>query len=79
MRLGEVLALRWGRIDLDGKKLTVEEALEETGHGLRFKGPKSKAGRRTVTLPDILVRVLQEYRREQLELRLRLGLGKLAE
>lgn len=77
LRLGEVLALRWGRVDIEGKKLTVEEALEETGQGLRFKAPKSKAGRRTITLPDILVRVLQEYRREQLELRLRLGLGKL--
>ena len=77
LRLGEVLALRWGRIDLNGKKLTIEEALEETGQGLRFKGPKSKAGRRTVTLPDVLVEVLREYRREQLELRLRLGLGKL--
>jgi integrase len=77
MRLGEVLALRWGRVDIEGKRLTVEEALEETSQGLRFKAPKSRAGRRTITLPDILVQVLREYRREQLETRLRLGLGKL--
>jgi integrase len=77
MRLGEVLALRWGRVDIEGKKLTVEEALEETGQGLRFKAPKSRAGRRTISLPDILVGVLREYRREQLETRLRLGIGKL--
>ena len=75
MRLGEVLALRWGRVDVEGKRLTVEEALEETSQGLRFKAPKSRAGRRTITLPDILVQVLREYRREQLEARLRLGLG----
>ena len=55
MRLGEVLALRWGRVDIEGKKLTVEEALEETSQGLRFKAPKSRAGRRTITLPDVLV------------------------
>jgi integrase len=77
MRLGEVLALRWGRVDIEGKKLTVEEALEETSQGLRFKAPKSRAGRRTITLPDVLVQVLREYRREQLEARLKLGLGKL--
>jgi integrase len=77
LRLGEVLALRWGCVDVEGKKLTVAEALEETGKGLRFKTPKSRAGRRTITLPDILVETLREYRREQLELRLRLGLGKL--
>jgi integrase len=77
LRLGEVLALRWGRVDIEGKRLTVEEALEETGRGLRFKAPKSRAGRRTIILPDILVQVLREYRREQLETRLKLGLGKL--
>jgi integrase len=79
MRLGEVLALRWSRIDIEGKKLKVEEALEETHQGVRFKAPKSKAGIRTITLPDILVGVLREYRREQLEVRLRLGLGRLAD
>ena len=30
MRLGEVLALRWSRIDLDGKVIQVREALEPT-------------------------------------------------
>ncbi len=77
MRLGEVLALKWGRVDIEGKRLAVEEALEETNQGLRFKAPKSRAGRRTLTLPDILVQALREYRRQQLETRLRLGLGKL--
>ena len=32
----------------------MREALEETkAHGIRFKTPKSKAGRRNITLPDI--------------------------
>ena len=77
MRLGEILALRWSRIDLEGRKLRVEEALEETGQGIRFKTPKSRAGIRTITLPDILIQCLRDYRKEQLELRVRLGLGKL--
>ncbi len=29
-RLGEVLALRWGRVDLDGKVIQIREALEHT-------------------------------------------------
>jgi integrase len=77
MRLGEILALRWSRVDVEGKKLKVEEALQETHSGVTFKAPKSKAGIRTITLPDILVQCLREYRKEQLEIRLRLGLGKL--
>src|SRR5262245_15855031 len=55
MRLGEVLALRWNRLDLAKGVIQVREALEQTkAHGLRFKAPKSKAGRRDVTMPDAL-------------------------
>src|SRR5262249_43113341 len=78
MRLGEVLALRWNRVDLDGKVIQVREALEQTrAHGIRFKPPKSRAGRRDVTLPDILVETMQEHRKAVLELRMRLGSGEL--
>jgi integrase len=80
MRLGEVLALRWGRVDLDSGTVSVREALEHTkAHGIRFKLPKSKAGRRDITLPDLLTDLLREFRREQLELRLKLGAGRLPE
>jgi integrase len=77
-RLSEVLALKWGRVDLDRKVAQVREALEQTkAHGIRFKPPKSKAGRRDITLPDILVDVLREHRKTQLELQMRLGAGRL--
>ncbi len=78
MRLGEILALRWNRVHLDRKVAEVREALEQTkAHGVRFKLPKSKAGRRDITLPDILVDVLREHRKAALELRMQLGAGKL--
>jgi len=78
MRRSEILALRWGRVDLDKKLCQVREALEETQqHGIRFKTPKSKAGRRDITLPDVLIDVLHAHRKAQLELRVRLGTGKL--
>jgi integrase len=78
MRLGEVLALRWSRVDLDGKTIAVREALEATkAHGIRFKTPKSRAGRRHITLPDLLVDALREHRKAALELRMQLGLGRL--
>ncbi len=78
MRLGEILALRWNRVDLDRKVAQVREALEHTAaHGIRFKPPKSKAGRRDITLPDVLVDALRDHRRAQLELRMQLGAGRL--
>jgi integrase len=77
MRRSEVLALRWGRIDLDRKLIQVREALEPAPEGVRFKTPKTKAGRRDITLPDILADVLREYRKAQMVLRLKLGAGRL--
>jgi integrase len=78
VRLGEALALRWNRVDLDRKVAQVREALEQTkAHGIRFKQPKSKAGRRDITLPDLLVDALREHHKSVLELRMQVGAGKL--
>jgi integrase len=82
LRRGELLALRWNRVDLDSannKRLEVRQAIEETKSGLRFKAPKTKNSIRDVSLPDIVVNALRELRRHQLEQRLALGLGKLAD
>jgi integrase len=80
LRRGEILALRWKNVDLDKKVLQVREALEQTRtHGIRFKAPKSKAGRRDVTMPDVVVDTLRQHRIKQLELRAKLGLGRLSD
>jgi len=80
LRRGEVLALRWRHVDLDRKIIKVEQSLEQTKkHGIRFKAPKSKAGRREITMPAIVADALREHKRKQLELRFSLGLGKLGD
>ena len=79
IRRGELLALRWSYVDLDAKQITVGEAIEETQAGIRFKTPKTKNSVRDVSLPDIVVDALREHRRQQLELRVALGLGKLTD
>ena len=80
LRRGELLALRWRDIDLDGATLRVEQALEQTKRGgLVFKSPKTKYGRRTVTLPPSAVAELRAHRKAQAERRLALGLGKAPE
>jgi integrase len=77
VRRGELLALRLIDIDLDSAKLRVERSLEQTkAGGLRFKSPKTAHGRRTITLPAAAVQVLRDHRRQQLEQRLALGLGR---
>lgn len=77
MRRGELLATRWQDIDLIGGKITVARSLEQTKAGLRFKLPKTKRGRRTISLPLSAVAELRSYKRAQQEQRLALGGGKL--
>jgi integrase len=79
LRRGEILALRWGSVDLDNEVIRVRESLEETKTGLRFKAPKSKAGVRDVTLPAIVSDVLDAQRKRLLERRFALGQGKLSD
>lgn len=79
MRRGELMGLQWGDIDLDAGKLRVERAVEKTRtHGLRLKAPKTRHGRRIISLPASAVEVLKHHRKAQLELRVAVGLGRLA-
>jgi integrase len=80
MRRGELLALRWQDVDLDGATVRVERSLEQTKRGgLVFKAPKTRHGRRTITLPASTVAELRTHWRAQQERRLALGLGKASE
>ena len=77
MRRGELLALRWSDVDLDKFQVNVERSLEHTkGHGYRFKTPKTKHSRRAISIPSSTVDMLRDHRRQQLELRMALGMGK---
>jgi integrase len=77
LRLGELLALRDKSVDLDRGVIKVREALEQVAGEVRFKPPKTKAGRRDLTLPAIVIDTLRAHRKELLEQRMRLGLGRL--
>jgi integrase len=76
VRRGELMGLQWGDVDLDAGKLRIERSIEKTKAGLRVKAPKTRHGRRLITLPSSAVAVLREHRKAQLELRLALGAGR---
>ena len=76
MRRGELLALRWQ--DINGATVTVARSLEYTkAYGYRFKAPKTRAGRRSIQIPPETVDMLRDHRRQTLELRMLLGMGRL--
>jgi integrase len=74
MRRGEMLALRWSDVDLDRGRLRIEQSLEKTKAGLRFKAPKTKYGRRSISIPPSLIADLRDHWKVQQERRLALGL-----
>jgi len=73
MRQGELLGLRWADVDLDKGALAVRQQVMRIGGEWRFSEPKTKAGRRVITLPAVAVSALREHRRRQAEERLRVG------
>jgi integrase len=77
MRRGELCGVAWGAVDLNAATIRVERSLEETAAGLRFKSPKTRHGYRTISLPASAVELLGNHRRQQIEQRLMLGLGRL--
>jgi len=75
MRRGEVLGLRWRDVDFAAGTLQVTQAVEVVGGKLGVKPPKTERSARTIKLPPSLAPELERHRKEQLEQRLKLGLG----
>lgn len=71
LRPSEALALRWS--DLNGTTISVTRVLVDRIGALRFAPPKSKTSRRAVIVPGVVVDVLKEHRKRQLEERLAAG------
>lgn len=74
LRRGELLALKWENIDFEKGALEVTATLEHTrSHGVRFKAPKSRASKRRVPLPEVVLDLLRLHRSEQEEAQSRPG------
>jgi integrase len=65
LRRGEALAVRWRDIALDTGMLTVNQAIEKTHDGIRFKPPKTRRSRRPIPLPAFAVRGLKDFQQKQ--------------
>jgi len=72
-RRGEILALRWGDIDLDTGQMRITRSVQRVDGGLVFMEPKTSRSRRQITLPSAALEPLRQHRREQRERRLLVG------
>ena len=74
LRQGEALGLTWQHVDLDAGTLAVRQSLSRVkGQGLVFGPVKSRAGKRTLALPQQLLDELRAHRKRQNEERLAAG------
>jgi integrase len=73
LRQGEVLGLRWEDIDFDRAVLTVNFALQRLNGERVLVEPKSKESRRSIPMPDIVVRTLRAHRHAQEQDRIAAG------
>jgi integrase len=74
MRVGELLGLQWGDVDLDAGHLTIQRALQQQNSaGLVFVTPKTTKSRRRILLSQRAIDALRTHRDRQTFQRKQLG------
>jgi len=73
MRRGEVLGLRWQDVDMAKGTFQLVQQVEKFRGEIVIDALKTKRSRRTIKVP--VIAELERHRKEQLEQRLRLGIG----
>ena len=73
-RRGELLGLKWDKVDWENRQIRIDcTLLYSRQNGLYEDTPKTKSSLRFIKLPEETMRLLSEYRRWQMEERLRYG------
>lgn len=68
LRPAEILALRWEDIDFENCDINIKHALSRSKkEGTYMKGPKTKAGNRSVRVPDYVMGMIRQLYEEQKE------------
>ena len=74
MRLGEILSLRWGEINLERRMLQVCHTVDYIqGFGIVESEPKTESSRRSIILPPFVVDALKRHYVYQLRERQKVG------
>jgi integrase len=73
LRQGEILALRWEDIDLEGATLSVRATLQRIDGQFRLTETKTAKSRRKLVMPKGVIAALRAHRTRQREERLKAG------
>lgn len=73
LRRGEIIALEWSDFDFKNNTISIAKAIG-TDHGRAYdKGPKSRRGYRSISVPGSVMAMAKEYQKHQLQYRLSIG------
>lgn len=75
MRRGEVLGLRWSKVDFENKKISVTHQLKKNSDGVWELSPqlKTSTSYRTIDIDDDTIKILENHKRQQEKDRFRCG------
>ncbi len=64
MRRGELCGLNWDDIDFENRKIHIQRSYSECHHvGMILKCPKTTTSKRVITVPELLLDELKEYKK----------------
>lgn len=72
-RRGELIALQWKDIDFQKKTVSITKSTGIVNKQIITKEPKNKTSIRIISIPDIIITMLREWRADQMKEALRLG------
>lgn len=72
-RKSETLALHWKNIDFEKKEIHILKSVGKSENGIELKKPKTATSIRTVSIPDAIIPLLKQYRKEYNIYRLSIG------
>lgn len=73
MRRGELIALEWSDFDFINNTVSISKSTVLVNGKPITKTPKTESSIRVISVPASVISILKGYRKEQLELRLKLG------
>lgn len=65
MRRGEVLGLRWKDVNLKNGTVIIRQQLQRVGSEITFQPPKTKSGKRKISIPAVVTNTLQGLRDDE--------------
>lgn len=75
MRRGEILGLRWSRVDFENKSISVFDQLKKDGEGKWELSPqlKTSTSYRTIDIDDDTIEILKQHKKQQEKDKMKIG------